>query len=277
MDQDFMNRFLPKVFAVLIRDEAHWQENRYETARPVTQMCNLGFVLSGEGKLEINQVVYPLRRGSVYHITPIGSQMRFTSDQASPLIYIAIHFDYRLIQWDGVELLAKESRAALPMPHVLELDALTRAEEGFRQLHQIWNDKQPGYEWRARSLLIELIDSLESMQAPLTTAEQRTEESIRQAMLYVHEHYHNPVDREQIARSCSLSVSYFSLLFKKYTGYSYVQYIHKIRLEKAKMLLRTGSAPIGEIAGEIGYSDPLYFSKLFTREVGLSPREYRKG
>ncbi|MFC4102708.1 helix-turn-helix domain-containing protein [Paenibacillus xanthanilyticus] len=101
--------------------------------------------------------------------------------------------------------------------------------------------------------------------------------SFKKAMEHLHDHYKQPVNRDQMARICSMSVSYFSLLFKKITGYSYVNYVHKVRMDKAKILLRSGLAPISEVAFEVGYQDPLYFSKLFSREVGLSPREYRKG
>ncbi|WP_240479685.1 helix-turn-helix domain-containing protein [Paenibacillus wynnii] len=96
-------------------------------------------------------------------------------------------------------------------------------------------------------------------------------------MEHVHTQYRQPADRYEMARICSMSVSYFSLLFKKITGYSYVNYVQKTRVDHAKALLRNGFAPISEIADKVGYSDPLYFSKLFSREVGMSPREYRRG
>ncbi|MBU5348318.1 AraC family transcriptional regulator [Paenibacillus lautus] len=277
MDQDFMNRFMPRVVDVLFRDKQHWNNHQYEVVIPSTQMCNMGYVVSGEGKLEINDESYMLRKGCFYHVSPPGVRLRFTTESTNPLLYIAVHFDYRLIEWEGRELTSKGYRTSLRLPHVLELDSVTRAEEQFRQLLHLWNDKGPGYEWRSRNFLIHLLDQLEGMQASKPLSELRAEQSIHHAMEHVHEHFREPLNREQMAQYCSLSVSYFSLLFKKYTGYSYVQYLHKVRLEKAKMLLRNGFAPVSEIARDIGYEDPLYFSKLFTREVGLSPRDYRKG
>lgn len=277
MDQDFMNRFMPRIVDVLFRDKQHWDNHQYEVVIPATRMCNLGYVVGGEGKLEINDVSYKLRQGCLYHISPPGVRLRFTSETASPLLYIAVHFDYRLVEWEGRELTSRVSQAALRLPHVLELASVKRAEEQFRELHQLWNDQRPGYEWRSRDFLIHLLDQLEGMQTPKPLTELRAEEAIRRAMEHVHECYKEPLNRERMAQYCTMSVSYFSLLFKKYTGYSYVQYIHKVRLEKAKNLLRSGFAPVSEIARDIGYEDPLYFSKQFTREVGLSPRDYRKG
>jgi AraC-like DNA-binding protein len=277
MDQDFMNRFLPRIHAVLFRDEQHWRDHGYQAVRTSTQMCNVGFAVEGVGSLEVNGGAYELGAGCFYHISPRGSRMRFVTDAQHPLLYFAVHFDYRLVQWEGAEFSSKESGTAIPLPHVLKLDAVSEAEEQFRKLYQLWNEKQPGYEWRSRTLLIEILNGIESKHASPSLAVLRAEDAIRKAMEQVHTQYKHPVSREKMARDCSMSVSYFGLLFKKITGYSYVNYIHKVRLDKAKVLLRNGIAPISEIAFEVGYSDPLYFSKMFTREVGLSPREYRKG
>ncbi|AFH61214.1 transcriptional regulator [Paenibacillus mucilaginosus K02] len=277
MDQDFMNRFMPRIHDVLFRDEDHWRSHAYQVAIHSTRMCNLGFVVRGYGVLEVNGNSYELGPGCFYQISPPGSRMKFSTDEADPLLYIAVHFDYRLVQWEGMDMSSKESGSAIPMPHMLALDAVSEVEEQFRRLHQLWNGKQPGYEWRSRILLMELLDGMERKQAAPSLAVLRAEEAIRKAMEHIHVHYKQPVNRDQMARNCSMSVSYFALLFKKIAGYSYVNYVHKVRMDKAKILLRSGLAPISEVAFEVGYQDPLYFSKLFSREVGLSPREYRKG
>ncbi|WP_274380017.1 helix-turn-helix domain-containing protein [Paenibacillus mucilaginosus] len=268
---------MPRIHDVLFRDEDHWRSHAYQVAIHSTRMCNLGFVVRGYGVLEVNGNSYELGPGCFYQISPPGSRMKFSTDEADPLLYIAVHFDYRLVQWEGMDMSSKESGSAIPMPHMLALDAVSEVEEQFRRLHQLWNGKQPGYEWRSRILLMELLDGIERKQAAPSLAVLRAEEAIRKAMEHIHAHYKQPVNRDQMARNCSMSVSYFALLFKKIAGYSYVNYVHKVRMDKAKILLRSGLAPISEVAFEVGYQDPLYFSKLFSREVGLSPREYRKG
>ncbi|MFD2611675.1 AraC family transcriptional regulator [Paenibacillus gansuensis] len=277
MDQEFINGFMPRIFDVLLRDETHWRHHDFQVVIPSTRMCNLGFVIQGEGTLEINGIKHQLQKGCVYHISPPGSSLIFSTNATNPLLYIAVHFDYRLIQWEGMELLSKEPAGALPLPHVLTTEEDSWTKEKFQQLQDGWNEKQPGYEWRCRALLVKLLSEVEKRQHSASLALLRSEQSMRGAMEHVHSQFKHPKSRLQMARECSMSISNFSLLFKRISGYSYVSYINKIRMERAKSLLRNGIAPINEIAYEVGYSDPLYFSRLFSRETGMSPREYRQG
>lgn len=277
IDQEFMNRFLPRIQDVLLRDETHWRNHSYEVKIPSTRMCNLGYVLDGSGELEVNDARLELRKGCFYQISPPGSRLRFASSREHPLLYIAVHFEYRLLHWEGKEVSLREASSALPIAHAIMLDSIAMAEQGFRELLQMWNQKQPGFEWRSRLLLMDILDGIERMRTDQSMAVKRAAEAIRRIMEEVHIHHREPPDRERMAKKCSMSVNHFSMLFKKISGYSYVNYVNKVRIDRAKVLLRSGTDTIAEIAAEIGYSDPLYFSRLFSREVGISPREYRGG
>jgi YesN/AraC family two-component response regulator len=79
-----------------------------------------------------------------------------------------------------------------------------------------------------------------------------------------------------ISTEFSLNSSYLSTLFKKETGMTYTEYVMFCRLEKAKELLADTGKSIAEIADAVGYHDTRHFSKLFTRNIGLKPSEYRK-
>ncbi|MNF06130.1 Arabinose operon regulatory protein [compost metagenome] len=73
----------------------------------------------------------------------------------------------------------------------------------------------------------------------------------------------------------SLSVSHYSALFKKVMGISPLQFVEKVRIDHAKTMLTGTSKPISKIAREVGYNDPLYFTRVFTKVTGVAPREYR--
>lgn len=98
---------------------------------------------------------------------------------------------------------------------------------------------------------------------------------IRLAKKYIREHYAEAMGLEDAADAAGLNASYFSHLFRKETGAKFGDYVIQIRLEQAKKLLVTSTMSLSDISAAIGYTDPKYFSRLFTRMVGLRPAEYR--
>lgn len=72
-----------------------------------------------------------------------------------------------------------------------------------------------------------------------------------------------------------ISVSHFSTLFKKETGYSPLDFLIRQRLQHAARLLATTQEPIASVSAAVGYEDPFYFSRSFRKIMGCSPRTYR--
>ncbi|MED1664080.1 AraC family transcriptional regulator [Brevibacillus laterosporus] len=98
---------------------------------------------------------------------------------------------------------------------------------------------------------------------------------IRNAVLYVKEHLGEKIGLNEVAQNCCLSVYHFSHLFQRETGYSFIEYVHHMKLQKAVIYLETTDLSIKEIAFELGFEDANYFSRLFKRHMNMSPREYR--
>lgn len=88
--------------------------------------------------------------------------------------------------------------------------------------------------------------------------------------------YNKNIKVENIAQVTEYSVSRFHYLFKKIYGVSAIDYLINERIQKAKHLLRTTFITISEISYSTGFKDPYYFSKMFKKKTGMSPREYRK-
>jgi signal transduction histidine kinase/DNA-binding LacI/PurR family transcriptional regulator/DNA-binding response OmpR family regulator len=97
----------------------------------------------------------------------------------------------------------------------------------------------------------------------------------RKAMAYIHEHYSEPIGREDIAGSVGVSEGYLSRSFITETGLSLIHYLTRYRIQQAKQLLASSHKSVTEIAMEIGFSDSNYFSRVFRQEVGVSPLTYR--
>lgn len=92
---------------------------------------------------------------------------------------------------------------------------------------------------------------------------------------FMRNHYTRRLTLDEIAGEVHLNAQYFSVLFKRESGVSVVDYLTGLRMEQSKALLRDSGMAINEIARAVGYDDPDYFSRVFRRNNGMSPRQYR--
>lgn len=96
------------------------------------------------------------------------------------------------------------------------------------------------------------------------------------AVAYVNSNYDKEISLDALAKISGYSKSRFSHLFAESMSTSPLKYQNGLRLKNAAEMLLSSTAPVGEIASLVGFSDQLYFTRLFTREFGISPTEYRK-
>ena len=100
--------------------------------------------------------------------------------------------------------------------------------------------------------------------------------TIQQAKDYIDHHYMEPeLSLNEVAAHVNLSPSHFSVVFSKEASQTFKEYLTEIRIKKAKELLRTTALRSADIAYQVGYSDPHYFSHVFRKVTGLSPNEFR--
>jgi two-component system response regulator YesN len=99
---------------------------------------------------------------------------------------------------------------------------------------------------------------------------------IQKATEYIAGHYVDPdLSLPEVASRANLSPSHFCTVFSQETGQTFKEYLTETRLTKAKELLRTTTLKSFEISYQIGYSDPHYFSYVFRKHTGFSPKEFR--
>lgn len=98
----------------------------------------------------------------------------------------------------------------------------------------------------------------------------------RKAICYMSSHYKEPLAVSDITTSLHISESYLSRIFKQDTGSSVISYLSLIRMNEAKRLLRNSDFKIYEIAVSVGFTSSQYFSKVFSKYVGISPLDYRR-
>lgn len=98
---------------------------------------------------------------------------------------------------------------------------------------------------------------------------------IKKAMLYISDHFNTQLTLEDTAAYVHLHPSYFSTLFKQVTGSSFKEYLNMVRIEESKRLLSNTDFSIINIAVSVGFEDQSYFSKVFKKYTGLTPKPFR--
>lgn len=104
----------------------------------------------------------------------------------------------------------------------------------------------------------------------------RNSQDLSEAIRYIHENYHKPLDLAMVSNHVSLNYAYFSNLFKKNIGKGFAEYLRDVRLDKARRLLADTEHKIVEVAEMVGYESYKSFTRAFRDSMSMQPTEYRE-
>ena len=100
---------------------------------------------------------------------------------------------------------------------------------------------------------------------------------IAKAREYIRKYYFKQgISLHSVAKEVNISPNHFSTIFSQETGETFINYITNVRLEQAKILLKTTNMRTSDIGYEVGYNDTHYFSYVFKKNTGMTPKEFRK-
>ncbi len=122
-------------------------------------------------------------------------------------------------------------------------------------------------------------ETLEHVEAALTQRQKLGAEPrrfVRKALVYLHEHYAEPISRKDVASHVGLSQGHLTRCFRQEMGVTPITYLNRYRVKQAKALLESGEKSVTDVAMAVGFSDSHYFARVFRREVGMSPSAYRR-
>ncbi len=145
----------------------------------------------------------------------------------------------------------------------------------FHQLLDCVKSSISGYHQVISGITLEMLGLVNSISRNEDFDTDATSRFITKARFRMRETIENPIDIRQLLEEIPMSYSKFRQAFKKVTGQAPNQYYLNIRLNKAKELLTSTSLNVNEIAGHTGFESIFYFSKLFKKKNGVSPRNFR--
>lgn len=152
---------------------------------------------------------------------------------------------------------------------------------GFRLFTPELSDREPEIYKRIQSsrniqslsaILKQLIESISKV---VVTNENKFSYLIKETQKYIRDNFHKNISLQTIADHIHVNSSYLSRLYKKETGESIVDAINKYRIDHAKKLLKDPANKVFEVACAVGIEDPAYFTHVFTKYTGMSPKEYK--
>ncbi len=147
----------------------------------------------------------------------------------------------------------------------------------FKQMIQELQQCRAGYEELLAMLLRQIFIIINrQLTKESTLKSDYLDTEMELALEYFNTNYNKELNVEDYAASRGMSVSWFIRTFKQYAGTTPMQYIVALRITNAQMLLETTNYNVTEIGNFVGYDNPLYFSRIFKKQKGFSPSEYRK-
>ncbi len=145
--------------------------------------------------------------------------------------------------------------------------------------HVVFEQKQLIEKIDAAKSAVEMRDILDMVFGSLFENRKEKENlglTVKRTINMIHEFYKDGITLDEIAGKLGITPEYLSTQFQKEMGLNFSAYIRNYRIGKAKLMLIGSSMKVYEIAAEVGYSDPKYFSRVFRQVTGQKPDEYRK-
>jgi len=148
-------------------------------------------------------------------------------------------------------------------------------------LQDEFETKDVGYEYSIRLTLVKLLLIVDRESRRMQRKSERPQaagdrQPIEEVQRYIRDNYSQDIPLERGAYIASMAPAYFSHMFKKATGQSFVDYINEVRIEQAMALIRRDSLTITQIGFQVGYRHLSHFIRTFKKRTGITPTEYKK-
>lgn len=229
------------------------------------------YCTEGEGWYTIDGKTYPVKRNQ-YVIIPPGTPYSFGASEQDPWTIYWVHFMGKL---------RDEFLPASPIPATILPGEYSRLQDRIQLFEEIYSCFSMGYIkeymiYSSMCLYMFLASFLYLDQYRYINLPNHKEYPFASRVIhYMNEHVERNLTLDQLAAYFKYSPSHFSMLFQKETGVSPISYFIRLKIQKACQYIVLTSLKLNEISTKLGFEEPAYFSRTFTKVMGISPSEYR--
>lgn len=243
--------------------------------------AEITYILSGKGKYRIEGNIYEVQAGDIIMCNPGVKHQNILVNQEEPTVEFFTGFtDFQFNNMPPNSILFKDGS------YIMRTSALMKQELSKHCYEMVAEHEggQLGKYFMLKAHLIQIIlliireiSEPAQQQKGCTFETYNRNYAVKRIINYLNENFEDKISLDQIAHNMYLSPVYISKIFKEETGDSPINYLIKIRLEKAREILMRGEGgSIKNIANSVGYEDVYHFSKLFKKYYGISPLYYKK-
>lgn len=227
------------------------------------------FILDGKGTFRVKDKVYRLERNQGFLICP-DTITYYEADKNEPWVYTWVGFK-------GIKAKNYLKLANLdednPIFQCEGEDLVKNCFEDMRKASVLKNGKELRLQGLLSIFLSELIEK--SPDSKIIDSNYK-ELYIKKTLDFIEINFSRNITVPKMAKNIGLNKNYFSNFFKENVGISPQQYLIQFRMNKACELMKNSTLTISDISRSVGYNDPLGFSKIFKKAMGISPKAYRE-
>ncbi|MGN0230011.1 MAG: AraC family transcriptional regulator [Muribaculaceae bacterium] len=236
-----------------------------------TDYCMLIYCVAGRGHYCINGCEEHSLEADQYIILPDNMPYRFWADEKDPWTIYWVHFEGNLSrQFVQYPITA---RNIIPGKTSRLQDRIDVFNEIYSSFSMAYTQE---YMVHASLTLYHLLSSFVHLEAFRHYKSGQTDQSFAaQVIHYMDENVSRNLSLQDLAKHFKYSPSHFSALFQKETGYSPINYYIQLKVRRACQYVELSQLRFFEIAEMVGFNEPAYFTRIFTKVMGMSPSEYR--
>jgi AraC-like DNA-binding protein len=255
-----------------ITDLGYYPKARYHyRKRPLGADQNiLIYCLEGKGKVTIDKASYNIIPGD-YFVIPCNTSHQYETDEKNPWTIYWCHFK-------GEQADAIVSRVVSKANSFkYSLDFL---DERISLFDQLYINLEKGYSYEnltyVNLLFLQFLSTFLFSDRLTATHQDKPDDFLEKSISFMQEHIDKTLTLNEFATHVNYSPSHYSSRFKHKTGFSPIEYFNQLKIQKACQYLQFTDLRIKEIAFKIGINDAYYFTRLFSKTMGFSPKHYRQ-